>query len=292
MKKVTLLLLLLVALRIQGAESHMTLQVEPENKGINLSLNGFGVVNIDWGDDRNTVDTLSGKQQFYRHEYLNSTTYTITITGENITTLICSYFPLKSLDVSKNASLTFLECRLCQLTELDISKNIKLKFLNIEGNLLSNLDVSKNTILESLACGANRFTNIDVSKNIALLEFWCSGNQLESLDVSKNVALLTLLCARNRLAELDVSKNTMLVRLDCSDNQLASLELSENTAMESVLLENNRLSKDALNELFDTLHDNPSRAYPKRIYIGGNLGANYDKSIAENKGWVIKEAIK
>jgi len=84
------------ALRIQDAESFMTLQIEPKDRKMNISLNGFGVVKIDWGDGINTVDTLSGKQKFYRHEYTNYTVRTITIIGENITMLICSYFPLKS----------------------------------------------------------------------------------------------------------------------------------------------------------------------------------------------------
>ena len=292
MKKVTLVLLFLVSLQIQGAESLITLQVEPENRKMNIILNGFGVVNIDWGDGRNTLDTLFGKQQFYRHEYLNSTIRTIIITGENITMLVSSYFPLKSLDVSKNAALTFLECLLCQLTELDVSKNIKLEYLGLEANRLTSLDVSKNTALKSLACGVNRLTNIDVSQNIALLEFWCSSNQLTNLDVSKNVALRTLLCAQNQLTELCVNKNTTLFRLNCSGNQLTSLNLSENTALESVVLENNKLSKDALNELFGTLHSNPPRLYPKAIYIEGNQGIDdCDKSIAENKDWTIKQVI-
>ena len=223
--------------------------------------------------------------------------------------LECWSNQLTSLDVSKNTALTSLSCSGNQLTSLDVSKNANLKDLICYENRLTSLDVSKNAALTSLSCMRNQLTSLDVSKNAALTGLGCSGNQLTSLDVSKNAALTSLVCFNNRLTSLDVSKNTKLTNLRCYGNQLTSLDVSKNAALSDLLCHINRLTSldvskntvltllscndnqltsNALNVLFETLHNNASER-EKTIYIGGNLGTETcTRSIAEKKGWMIK----
>ena len=134
---------------------------------------------------------------------------------------------------------------------------------------------------------------LDVSNDVALICLAINGNQLTNLDVSKNLSLKELLCAGNQLTELDLSKNIALEWLNCPDNQLTSLDLSNNTALVSLWCSNNQLSAPALNALFETLHSDtwgsPVGGREKNLFIGDNPGTNScDKSIAENKGWTIK----
>lgn len=120
----------------------------------------------------------------------------------------------------------------------------------------------------------------------------CNSNQLTSLDVSKNTKMTFLNCSENQLTSLDVSTNTTLTSLSCHNNQLTSLDVSRNTALRWLYCYNNLLDADALDYLFGTLN---SIYGEKFIYIGGN-GPNYDgsgtyncdKSIAEDKGWIVK----
>jgi len=144
-------------------------------------------------------------------------------------------------------------------------------FLTPNHQELFSLDVSKNSRLEMLWCGHNRLASLDVSENTKLNTLMCYGNVLTDLDVS-NCRELEIMCLYfNKLTSLDVSNNAKLSHLDCRHNNL---------------------SADALNSLFETLHDNDltnSKAFPaKRILIYGNPGANTcDTSIAESKGWTV-----
>jgi Leucine-rich repeat (LRR) protein len=136
--------------------------------------------------------------------------------------------------------------------------------------LLTGLDVSKNTALTGLDCAeCGGLTNLNVSKNTALTELNCTGNQLTGLDVSKNTALTELYCGENQLTGLDVSKNTALATLYCNSNQF---------------------STEALNALFETLHDNKINL-GKEVKTGNNPGTDAcDISIAEKKGWKVKKS--
>ena len=62
----------------------------------------------------------------------------------NLKRLKCGLNQLKSLDISKNNSLTALTCDSNELTSLDISKENSLYFLNCENNLLTSLEVVDN----------------------------------------------------------------------------------------------------------------------------------------------------
>ena len=104
--------------------------------------------------------------------------------------LYCWNNQLKSLDVSKNTSLTYLDCDNNQLTSLDVSKNAELKILYCYSNQLTSLDVSKNTSLTYLDCSYNKLKSLDVSKNTGLTRLYCYDNHLTSLDISRNPHLL------------------------------------------------------------------------------------------------------
>lgn len=241
----------------------ITMTFQPESV-VSIRMAGSGTVTIDWGDgSTREIYTLTAHNEKsnlmdnrhdikYKDEYLYSHDYsgtfsqvTVTIVGENITFLGCSFLNLTSLDVSRNAALIYLHC---------------------SNNHLTNIDVSKNVMLSHLICDQNPLKILDVSNNTALTVLNCSANNLTSLDVSKNAALTTLWCAMNQLTILNVSKNTVLWSLFCF---------------------NNNLSTDALNSLFETLHDNGSN---RRVFVGNNIGKDYNQSIATNKGWQVNNS--
>jgi len=242
---------------------------------------GTGSVTIDWGDKTpaETFVLTPFKEEYrtefeFKHDYSydcsdfsNCSSYTIKISGENITFLSCSrdeftwgffkdldvrscktltrlncsYNRMTSLDVSKNTSLTYLICGGNQLTNLDVQKNTALTYLNCDFNEITNLDVSKNTSLTNLSCGGNQLTNLDVSNNTKLTHLECWSNRLTNLDVSKLKALTHLSCG-TQLADLDVSNNAELIELWCSNNQLTSLDVSKNTKLKLLICYNNSLT--------------------------------------------------
>ena len=164
-------------------------------------------------------------------------------------------------------------------------KNIK--YLNCSD--LTNLDVSKCPTLEDLEC-EGQFTSLDLSKNTALKMLDCKA-QLTSLNAGRCTALEALYCVGNKLTSLDVSKNTALVTLWCSGNQLTSLDVSKNVEMRDLQCQGNQLSASALNALFRTLIDNSGEGIlgkRRNIQMTSNPGTdNCDRSIAENRGWVV-----
>jgi len=125
--------------------------------------------------------------------------------------------------------------------------------------------------------------------NITAL-FCIGGYPWTSLDVSKNTALKFLICERTQLKNLDVSKNTALTYLSVNANpQLTGLDVSKNTALTSFNVTNSEFTSTTLNTLFGTLPNTTIQGETKTIYVQGNPGA-YDcnKSIAERKGWTVK----
>jgi len=196
----------------------ITMTLQPEGV-VSIRMAGSENVTIDWGDGTasemyaltahneksnlmdNRHDIKYGDEYLYSHDYSGILSHvTITIVGENITFLGCSFLKLTSLDVSRNTALIYLHCSNNQLTSLDVSKNIVLKHLVCDQNQLMNLDVSSNTALTKLNCVANQLTSLDVSKNTALMTLLCADNQLTSLDVSRNTTLWMIWCFNNQLS--------------------------------------------------------------------------------------------
>ena len=214
-----------------------------------------------------------------------------------LTYLSCSGNLLTELDVSRNTALTGLFCDNNQLTELDVSKNTMLTFLRCCYNLLTELDVSRNAALTRLFCMYNHLTELDVSRNTALEELFCSYNHLTELDVSQNTALAgSLGCSNNQLTALDVSRNPTLRFITCNGNRLTALDVSQNTVLSWLDCSDNQFTSEALNDLFNTLHDNVIPFYDdsvkfimeKGIGISNNPGSAYcEPGIAEHNGWGV-----
>ena len=231
-----------VVTTVYGGLMQMTMVTAAYVPGISLA--GNGKATIDWGDGSKTdVLTLSpntSDRVYVYHTYSGTTAHTITITGKNITRLICGSNHLTELDVSKNTALTELVCQDNQLTELDVSKNTALTGLWCSYNAITKLDVGKNTALTLLYCQNNQLTELDVSAANALTDLNCSVNRLTELKVSN--VLTTLNCNNNQLTELDVSKKTALTELNCNNNQLIKLDVSKNTALILLNCNNNQLT--------------------------------------------------
>ena len=79
-----------------------------------------------------------------------------------------------------------------------------------------------------------------------------------------------------------------LATLNCSSNELTNLVVYNNPSLVSLQCQLNKIDIFALNNLFESLHDNEIADVSKTIYIAGN-SENWgcDKSIAENKGWTV-----
>ena len=226
-------------------------------------------VTIDWGDGTRDFGTISSDINHFVHTYSRAETRTITITGNSVTKLNCPDSHLTSLDVSKNPLLTELHCY---------------------NNRLASLDLSKNTALTLLLCNINELTDLDLRANTELTFLSCRDNQLTSLYVSGLSRLLTLWCFRNRLTNLNLSGLTLLLDLNCSYNRLTELDLSDSQwFLSNVNCTYNRLSSDAINNLFNSLHDTQIEG-GKTIDINDNYGSMselIDRSIAESKGWAV-----
>ena len=164
------------------------------NTGINAEsfyMAGNGAVFIDWGDGtpirEYSLEKINGdnsiifsNNDYYRFRYsynIISSSYTITITGENITHFGKFGSGMGSkLDLSNNTALKFLELWGCLIEKLDVSKNIELTEIICANSFLSQLDVSNNIALKKLHCYRSWISDLDLSNNIAL----------EELDVSEN----------------------------------------------------------------------------------------------------------
>ena len=175
---------------------------------------------------------------------------------------------LKSLDVSKNSSLTSLDCSGNQLVSLNVSGSPSLKDIRCAHNQLTSLDVTKNPSLTNLECGSNQLTRLDFSKNMSLTQLYCYSNQLTRLDVSKNPSLTNLSCFSNQLTRLDVSKNPSLTSLSCGSNQLTNLDVTQNPSLISLSCYSNQLTSLDVTQ-------NPSLTY---LSCGSNRLTSLDVS--------------
>ena len=122
--------------------------------------------------------------------------------------------------------------------------------------------------ITGLSCGY--ITSLDVSRNTELKYLDTGPVLLKSLDVSKNVAL-TVLQVGGDFTSLDLSKNTALTYLKVAGG----------------------LSVSTLNALFGTLHNNTvspaeGQQTAKIINIRTWYGEDFDRSIAERKGWTFQ----
>jgi len=164
-----------------------------------------------------------------------------------------------------------------------------------------NFDINKDGKVSPTEANAVQEINIENMRVYSLkgIEYFlnlksldCFHNKLTSLDISKNIMLKTLICGANELTSLDVTNNTELTEVLCFGNKITTLNLSRNTKLTHLYCDSNRLSAIALNNIFETLHNNnPDRNNPylrKTIFIRNNSGTNScNQSIATNKGWYV-----
>ena len=133
---------------------------------ISFWLKGSGTATVDWGDgsEKKTVKIVFTNDDELppriSRRYSDKTPRTITITGKNITGLVCTNNQLNALNVSQNTALTYLNCWNNLITELDVSQNTALDLLWCGQNQLTALDVSHNTVLTRLTCSKNQFTAV------------------------------------------------------------------------------------------------------------------------------------
>jgi len=269
-------------------ENYITMTLQASGS-LKFSMVGSGLVNIDWGDG-SPFDTrqLFAYDSQFQHDFYGTPPHTVTIDG-NVTILDCGNNQLTNLDVSNCITLTNLNCSQNQLVSLDVSKNTDLISLNCWNNQITELKLSGNTALTNLECNNNRLTDLDVSNCVALTNLICTNNRLISLEVKMIAVLNYLDCSHNQLMDLNVSNNTNLSRLDCSSNLLASLDMSNNILLANLQCKNNQLSAEALNDLFETLHEN-TIAGGKILSILGNPGTLVsNQSVLHVKGWQISE---
>jgi len=233
---------------------------------VGFYIEGSGPFNINWGDGSVEKGKLVPSDGIgVSHSYRHTISPDIKISGNLKSLGIGGQITI--LNASNNEELFYLSCQNCQITSLDVSKNTKLTFLDCYGNRLTSMDLTVNRALRDLNCRFNQLDGLDLSNNVALRVVRSCYNQLTFLDVSNNVTLEEIYCAENKLTSLDVTNNHRLRRLNLSDN---------------------KMDIEALNDLFESLHDNNVRE--KIISITGNPGANYcDKRIAIDKGWTFVE---
>ena len=271
-----------------GSPSQKQITMTVKQNNVALEIAYTGTMTIDWGDGT-AIETypIPNTDSLYFHDYKSSSSFNIIITGD-ITYLDCSYNGLTHINVCKNTTLTYLNCSYNYLTSLDVSENTALTHLDCSQNLLTNLDISKNIALKYLDCAGNvALTSLDVTKNAVLTYLNCRMNGLTNLDVSKNTALTYLECFWNSLTNLDVSKNIALDSLNCGYNKITNLNVTNNTSLKYLYCFSNDLTTKELDALFGTLHSNAISG-GKKIFVGKNPGSNdCDRSIAENKGWLV-----
>ncbi|TCP24819.1 putative secreted protein (Por secretion system target) [Tenacibaculum skagerrakense] len=141
---------------------------------------------------------------------INNITY-LNVFDKNISDLtgIKDFISLKELSIHFN-----------NLKTVDLSKNTSLTYLQASGNELLTIDVSKNIHLETLVIRTNKINRIDLSNNKKLKELYIYGNQLTNLDVSQNKSLEFLWCSSNNLSSLNVQNgnNENFTRFDTRNN--------------------------------------------------------------------------
>lgn len=182
-------------------------------------------------DGQITVNEAKEAKMICLYDEKNDVYFDITDISEikyftSLETLFCDDNKLKSIDVSKIATLTDLTCGWNELTSLDVSKNTALTTLECYDNQLTSLDLSNNKDLMYLICYGNQLSSLDLSNNAALTYLSCDDNKLTTLNLSGCAELKTIQCYNNQLQLLDVSDCAALESLECYNNPLETLIIS------------------------------------------------------------------
>ena len=145
---------------IDTTPKSMKIRLMFNSEPIEIELAGKGTVSIDWGDKQGAETyTLSATPSSHKRQ---NPGYTITITGDNVSYLSCSYSGIQDIEVDKNSKLTELKIYSLNLRDLNLSNNTKLIKLNYVGcRYLNGLNLSKNTALKELHCNSSWYPSYD-----------------------------------------------------------------------------------------------------------------------------------
>ena len=159
----------------------ITMEVEiSDATPVNIEVKGKGNkkanLEINWGDGQTSKDTFSINKQ---HEYSKIGKYSITITGNDITTLVTSG-PITSVDLTQSLCIEKISIWYSYLKYIDISNNPNLSDFTCQGGLLTSLDISNNYKLRYLDCCANKLTSLDFTNNTTLKDIRIAANPFNS----------------------------------------------------------------------------------------------------------------
>ena len=204
-----------------------TMTLATAKKGtVTIILKGSGAATISWGDGNNSNSyTLSTNESKCTHDYTNTTSRTITITGNTMTYLNCTDNQLTNINVIGNALLEYLNCSFNNLTSLNLTGLTKLKELNCSlDNCLGTLNLSNFTNLTKLNCYDAHLTSLKVTGCTNLKEIMCGANNLGALDLKNLTNLTTLSCENSSsftgVTSLNLAGCTNLKEIECRGNSL------------------------------------------------------------------------
>ncbi len=246
-------------------------------------------LSVDWGDGSVTSSNT--------HKYEISGKYNIVISAKDLKWFSSDDNDITAIDVKGCNSLVGIQLYGEDINSLDVAGFTELKYLYLNDNdHLRTLNIDGCDKLNYCYCmdGELETLNIDDCKNLKILEL--RDNNLTELNIPKENQLEGLGLSYNNIAALDVSHCSLLQRLYLVDNELTSLDISQCPALFFLNCKGNEFDTDALNKIFTDLPQgkeiteeyNPNDIRHSTIYIGGNPGTETcDKSIAENKGWIV-----
>jgi hypothetical protein len=290
---------------------------------VKFGILGIGKAVINWESE-----SVEGRYEIILNNNINYfiPTYYINLGSRNleciitiegyVTNLYTDSNGLNELNVSDMPSLSVLSCDYNQLSELDVSKNKSLETLFCYQNFIENINLTGCDALVRLSAGRNQIKNLDLSKNKFLSSLGVENNLLQKIDLKSNIYLKALVCCNNLLKDLDLNENTSLTELHAFDNQLDYLDLTNNTLLAFLNVKNNKIKKsdideddnslstviifdnyleaESLNDIFSSLNkvtNDTRNFYNGDIVIWDNPGeSECDRSIAEEKGWNIRES--
>ncbi len=125
------------AITVSGPQMTMT---STKSGTVIIGLRGTGGARVDWGVSGVAPTTITligtGTQTNLTHTYTNNIQRTITVTGENITSMTCINNALTTLNVNANTALTTLSCGNNSLTTLSVSGLNSLVDFSCQDNLM------------------------------------------------------------------------------------------------------------------------------------------------------------
>jgi hypothetical protein len=248
-----------------------TIILSTSKKDAEITMQGTGRVNINWGDKSEFFALSMDNVIQCIHNYGSNSNLprTITITGDSIITLGCSENELTSLKFNECSSLLRLSCYINQLTTLDVSGC---------------------KALETLACPHNQLNSLNISGCSKLVTLSCHHNQLKDLPLKTTVRTVSSVLTKSishtdpdyipyipyekfkRFIEFEPRLNVddmrvvgnflpipnpranqgnfpFLQSLYCNENMLTTLDVSGCAALEHLNCDNNQLKNLTLNGL-------------------------------------------